>query len=83
MVSNAFSKLDRIIAIIEDTHPQQWSSEADPGLTLFQREGIKYAYDHEAKQWAAWYDKYPNTRYYGNNGLVAGCVAFISNNFYK
>lgn len=84
MVSNAFTKLDRIIAIIDNTYPQQWSSEGGPGLDLFQREGIKFARaEDKPGLWGAWYVNDPETVYYAVNGLLAGCICYIANNFHK
>ena len=72
------SKLDRIIAVIEDTEPRPWSSEAGPGLALLHYHGIKFAKSELfPENFVAWHESEPEIQYHAVNGLIAGCLCYI------
>ena len=74
------SKLDHIIALIEDTWSQPWSSEADPGLGLLQKHKVKFAKSELfPENFVAWHESEPDIQYHASNGLIAGCLCVIAN----
>ena len=74
------SKLDKIIAVIEDTDPQPWSSEAGPGLALLHSNNIRFAKSELfPENFVAWHQNEPDIQYHASNGLIAGCLCYIAN----
>jgi len=73
------SKLDHIIAVIEDTWAQPWSSEAEPGLRLLQKHKVKFAKSELfPENFVAWHENSPDIQYHASNGLIAGCLCYIA-----
>lgn len=78
MVNKVFTTLDRIISLIENDQPRPWSTEADPGLTLLQNNGIRYERAPDGN-FEAWHINDPSFRMRANNGLLAGCRLYVVN----
>lgn len=73
------NKIDRMIAVIEDTWAQPWSSEAGPGLDLLKKHKIKFAKsDLFPENFVAWHESEPDIQYHASNGLLAGCLCIIA-----